>query len=288
MLLYLGIVIVLILSYWNGANDVSKTISTIVGGRVSNYKKAVLVGASFNAIGTLLALFFAQAIFRVFTKGLLTIPQVSDTFAMSVILGAALWIFFATKTGMPVSTTHSIIGAIIFLAFFTSAGILWKSVILKVALPLLLSPLVSFILAYSILLLYSKRKISIKEKSKFQNFVAIDSAHWISCAASSFARGMNDGPKFVALAATFLLSTHIDPRSTLITPIIFTLVAIAMGLGGLIHGLKVTNTLSHKVTKIGHVDGLLIRAYLFLWQKISIELHLELRTWRTCQIPEEW
>jgi len=158
ILIIIGVIAVIGLAYWNGANDVSKTISTIVGGRIGNYKRAVIIGAGFNALGTLLALFFAQAIFKIFTKGLLVEPKVSAIFTVSVILGAVLWIIIATRFGLPVSTTHSIVGAIVFLGIyvFTFSGILWSSVILKIALPLFLSPIISFILAYGLFWLYSK------------------------------------------------------------------------------------------------------------------------------------
>jgi len=262
MILIFGVVAVLTLAYWNGANDVSKTIATIVGGRVGNYRRAVILGASFNAIGTFLALFFAQALFKLFTQGILTDTNITEAFALSIIMGAMLWIFIATKFGLPVSTTHSIIGAIVFLGIyvFTLSGILWSAVLLKIVIPLLLSPLVSFVLAYSIFWLYSKNILRIKNfkivKSKAHSkLLNVNNAHWISCAASSFARGMNDGPKFVALAATFLISTQIAQGSWLINLLIFSLVAISMGLGGYIHGMKVTNTLSYKITKIGHTDG---------------------------------
>lgn len=235
MLLVLGILIVLVLAYWNGANDVSKTIATIVGGRIGNYKRAVILGATFNAIGTFLALFFAQALFKIFTNGLLKETQISEVFAISVILGVVTWLFIATKIGMPVSTTHSMIGAIIFLGLFVFSftGILWSSVLLKVVLPLLLSPVVAYVLAFSIFWLYSKNIFRLKNFKFIRSgtILNIDNAHWVSCAASSFARGMNDGPKFVALAATFLISSSISQGS--LTVLIFFLVAVAMALGGI-------------------------------------------------------
>lgn len=158
---------------------------------------------------------------------------------------------------MPVSTTHSMIGAIIFLGLFVFSftGILWNSVLLKVILPLLLSPVVAYILAYSIFWLYSKNIFRLKNFKLLSSgrLLNIDNAHWVSCAASSFARGMNDGPKFVALAATFFISSSISQG--LLTVLIFFLVAVAMALGGIFHGFKVTHTLSHKITKMGHTDG---------------------------------
>jgi len=257
--LIIGLVAVLALAYWNGANDVSKTIATIVGGKVSNYRRAVILGATFNAIGTFLALFFAQALYKIFTSGLLKETQVSELFTISVIIGAVVWIIIATRLSMPVSTTHSIIGAILFLGIFvySFSGVLWGSVLLKIALPLILSPFISFFLAYGIFWLYSKNILGLKNFKLVKNnkLININNGHWLSCAASSFARGMNDGPKFVALAFTFLLASQFSSKVLVPNALIFLTVALAMGLGGYFGGYKVTKTLGYKITKIGHTDG---------------------------------
>ena len=73
--------------------------------------------------------------------------------ALAVILGAAAWVLIATRTGLPVSTTHAIVGALtgVALVAFGIAGLQWPALEHKIALPLVLtrssrSPLTAFLL----------------------------------------------------------------------------------------------------------------------------------------------
>jgi PiT family inorganic phosphate transporter len=68
----------------------------------------------------------------------------------AVLSGALLWVLFASKTGLPVSTTHALTGSLVgagLLAFGTD-GLIWTTVSKKIALPLLLSPFLSLIVSF--------------------------------------------------------------------------------------------------------------------------------------------
>ena len=72
--------------------------------------------------------------------------------------------------------------------------------------------------------------------------------------AAVSARGLNDTPKIVALGVAFYLITTGNPKYQ--TPFwLFALVALGMGLGSFVGGLKVTKTLAEKVTKMDHTEG---------------------------------
>lgn len=84
--------------------------------------------------------------------------------------------------------------------------------------------------------------------------VGLDSIHWISSGLASFARGTNDAPKIVAM---LLLgnATAVWP-STSLQLAAFGGVALAMGLGSYFGGLRVTEVLAEKVTRMDHAEGL--------------------------------
>jgi PiT family inorganic phosphate transporter len=77
-----------------------------------------------------------------------------------------------------------------------------------------------------------------------------DAMHWATSAALSFARGMNDNPKIVAIGISAAGAAGIGSAG------VFLAGAAAMGAGSYLYGRRVTKTLAEKVTKIDRVEGL--------------------------------
>src|SRR2546427_525724 len=101
------------LAYANGSNDISKGVATLVGSGVTNYQRAILWGTAWTTGGSLVAAYFSQALVVAFSRGLIDPRfQISSLFLIAVLVGSIGWVLFATKTGLPVSTTHAIIGAL--------------------------------------------------------------------------------------------------------------------------------------------------------------------------------
>ena len=105
---------------WNiGANDVANAMGTSVGSKALTLKQAVIIAAIFEFCG---AFFAGDAVTDTVRKGILVVDfeTVTDDFANDLMYGfiaammaAAIWLTTATRLGLPVSTTHSIIGGII-------------------------------------------------------------------------------------------------------------------------------------------------------------------------------
>lgn len=146
------------LAYANGANDVSKGIATLAGSGVTDYRRAIMWGSVWTGVGCALGALFAGATLATFGNGLLA-AGTSPTFpaALAALAGAAFWVALATRAGLPVSTTHAIVGALVGVAVpaYGAAAIQWSALGGKVVLPLLLTPVVS--LALTGMLLRAKR-----------------------------------------------------------------------------------------------------------------------------------
>ena len=105
---------------WNiGANDVANAMGTSVGSKALTLKQAVIIAAIFEFAG---AFFAGDAVTDTVRKGILEVdfnavtPEISQDIAFGFIaamMAAATWLTIATRFGLPVSTTHSIIGGII-------------------------------------------------------------------------------------------------------------------------------------------------------------------------------
>jgi len=237
------------LAFANGANDISKSIATLVGSGESDYKKAVVVTSLAVAVGSILASAWAVKMTLLFTKGMLS-PQVqlNQTFALSILAGAIGWVLLSTRLGMPVSTTHAIVGATLLTGLYAFGidQVLWASVWRKVALPLLLSPIAAFGTSW---LLFRALNWLCRQRYCLN----CHWAHWASAVSSAFARGLNDTPKIAGLG--FVFYALVDPSVTVAPRWFFLVLAAANALGGIVMGLKVTETLAHKVTKMDHLEG---------------------------------
>ena len=102
-------------AYANGANDNFKGVATLFGSNTTNYKRALTWATLTTALGSLTALVLAQELLVSFSgKGLVpdAILEMS-AFPLSVGLAAALTVMCATRLGFPISTTHSLIGALV-------------------------------------------------------------------------------------------------------------------------------------------------------------------------------
>ena len=118
------LVSILVCAYlaWNiGANDVANAMGTSVGSRALTLKQAVVIAAVFEFIG---AFFAGDAVTDTVRKGILVVDFDNQVLVdaisndlmygfIAAMMAAAVWLTIATRYGLPVSTTHSIIGGIV-------------------------------------------------------------------------------------------------------------------------------------------------------------------------------
>jgi PiT family inorganic phosphate transporter len=118
----------LFMAWGIGANDVANALATSVGSRAITIRQAVVIAAIFEFSGAVLA---GGEVTKTIRKGIIDASSLADTpelliFGMlAALLAAGLWLLIASQRGWPVSTTHSIVGAII---GFAIAGIGFDSV----------------------------------------------------------------------------------------------------------------------------------------------------------------
>lgn len=139
---------------WNiGANDVANSMASAVGAKAITIRQAVVIAAVLNIIG---AVFLGASVTDTIRNGIvapeiISEPRLALIGALSALIAAAAWLSFATWKALPVSTTHSIVGAMI--GFGLMAGgfsaISWGK-LLPVIGSWIVSPLFSLIIAYAL------------------------------------------------------------------------------------------------------------------------------------------
>ena len=117
-----GIILFLVLGFgifmaWGiGANDVANAMGTSVGSGALTLKQAIIIAAVFEFLGAFLA---GGEVTSTIRKGIIDpalFEAIPDKFVLgmlSALLAAATWLLVASNRGWPVSTTHSIVGAIV-------------------------------------------------------------------------------------------------------------------------------------------------------------------------------
>jgi PiT family inorganic phosphate transporter len=137
---------------WNiGANDVANSMASSVGAKAITIRQAIFIAGILNVLG---AVFIGSHVTNTIRKGIvstevLTDPHLALIGALSALLAAALWVSFATWKSLPVSTTHSIVGAMI--GFGIMAGgfsvINWAK-LAAVVISWVISPVFSIIISF--------------------------------------------------------------------------------------------------------------------------------------------
>jgi PiT family inorganic phosphate transporter len=106
----------LFMAWGIGANDVANAMATSVGSKALTIKQAILVAAIFEFTGAVLA---GGEVTSTIRKGIVDAdllagsPELLVYGMLAALLAAAVWLLIASKNGWPVSTTHSIVGAIV-------------------------------------------------------------------------------------------------------------------------------------------------------------------------------
>ncbi len=153
MITFLLFVAVCFLAYSNGANDNFKGVATLFGSDTIDYKGAIRWGTFCTLLGSICSLLFAQALLKSFSgKGLVPTDLVgSETFLLAVAVGAGATVLIATFAGLPISTTHGLVGALVGAGMgANSGGVNWQVLTSTFLVPLLVSPLIALVLGAAV------------------------------------------------------------------------------------------------------------------------------------------
>jgi len=134
-----------------GSNDIANVLGSPVGSRALSKSQAVFLGALAEVLGSLI--FGHQVTASAFKSGLVSLDQLESTSRVTegyavALASVLLWVGFSTFRAIPVSTTHSIIGAVLFfiIAEYGSVNVHWFWVA-KLILSWILSPIAGALVA---------------------------------------------------------------------------------------------------------------------------------------------
>lgn len=250
--LALGLIFALYIAWNMGANDASNPTDTAVGAGAISIRKAILLFALFAAIGAIV-----QGHMVMVTIGKGVVPRITALGALIASLAAGLWITLATWKGIPISTTHSITGAVIGLgiASFIREGIMNVNllVVLKIVLSWIFSPLICISFGFGFYLLLKRfatvlvfRGMNVDEIFKY---ILIANLMF-----SAYSFGANDVGNATGVYVT--VASRVFKIPDIHTMILLsTLGAFGIAMGGLMWGYRVLKTVAYGITRLDYVSA---------------------------------
>ncbi|MBC7112685.1 MAG: inorganic phosphate transporter [Candidatus Methanomethyliales bacterium] len=250
ILLIIGLILAFVMAMNLGGNDAANPTSAVIGAGALSLRRALLLFAAFTTIGAILQ---GHMVMKTIGRGI--VPSIDVTGAFAIILAANIWIFVATMRGMAISTTHSIISAVIGYGIikFTLSG-MNIGVVGTIALSWLTSPLCSLFLAFG---LYRGISLLIKRYEESPDLMSkIFRALLIgSLCFSAYSFGANDVANATGVYVTIAMNLGQMPDYTAMLMLaMYSSAGIIVG--GFIFGPRVIRTLAFRVTRLDLKTGL--------------------------------
>jgi PiT family inorganic phosphate transporter len=237
------IVIALGFDYTNGFHDSANAIATSVSTRALTPRTALALATVFNLLGALVSTKVADTV-----GGIIDVPQNTEglTVIFAAVVGAIVWNLITWYFGLPSSSSHALIGGLCGAAIASSAHVKWDAVVQKVVIPMVLSPVVGFGLAFILMIavLWGFRRANLRNAT-----VGFRMGQWASSAAMSFGHGLQDAQKTMGVITLALVVTHHLSEFAVPTWVKVTC-ALAISAGTASGGWRIMRTLGRRVYKL--------------------------------------
>jgi PiT family inorganic phosphate transporter len=246
--LVLVVVIALVFDYTNGFHDAANAIATSVSTRALTPRAALLMAAVMNLIGALLGVEVAKTVSEVITPptGLHGLTVVA-----AGVLGAITWNMITWYFGLPSSSSHALIGGVVGAGLASASSVSWSTVVEKVAIPMVISPVVGFGLAYLVMIaiLWLFRRANPGRLSRRFRI-----AQSLSAGSMALGHGLQDAQKTMGIIVLALVTTGHSDGSDVPLWVIFAC-AGALSLGTYAGGWRIMRTLGRKVIELDPPKG---------------------------------
>jgi len=260
-LLVAVVIAALLFDFLNGFHDAANAIATSVSTGVLPIRTAVMIAAIFNFVGAMTGVKVAQTI----AKGFADPAIVTQTVVLAALIGASAWNLITWWRGIPSSSSHALIGglagAVVAQAGF--AAFEWQALLGKVVMPLIVSPLMGFVIAFWVMigllwLLRRSRPAKVHRRSRVMQLV--------SACAMAFSHGSNDAQKVMGIITLALLSFTMANPGDLpdwmapaddnhIPTWVILSCAASIALGTMAGGKRIIKTMGSKIIHITPLQG---------------------------------
>ena len=248
-----GLILIIVVSlgfdYTNGFHDAANAIATSVSTRALTPRAALALAAVMNVVGALVSTKVAATV----GAGVIAPPVGTDglTVVFAAVVGAIAWNLLTWYFGLPSSSSHALIGGLVGAALAASHTVKWAGVLDKVVIPMVVSPLIGFGLAYLAMVgvLWIFRNHSASRVNRGFRTAQIGSA-----ALMAFGHGTQDAQKTMGVITLALVTSgHLDSFRVPLWVVLSA--AAAISLGTYAGGWRIMRTLGRRIIQLTPANG---------------------------------
>ncbi len=263
------VVVALAFDYTNGFHDAANAIATSVSTRALTPRIALILAAVMNLVGAFLGQKVAHTVSDVIVppsgrEGLVVV--------LAGLLGAIAWNLITWYYGLPSSSTHALIGGLVGSALAAGTTVHWPTIVDKVVVPMVVSPMIGFALAFVVMLAIMWL---FRHRNAHRTTRGFRMAQTVSASAMALGHGLQDAQKTMGVIFLALITSGYLSANTEQLPfwVVFS-AAGAISLGTYSGGWRVMRTLGRRIIHLDpphafaaeSVGSGVLYATAFLWQ----------------------
>lgn len=244
------IIIALIFDFLNGFHDSANSIATVVSTRVLKPHQAVIMAAFANFIA---AFFFTTAIAATIGKGIISPDSVTSQVILAGLIGACIWNILTWYWGLPISSSHALIGGLIGAVLVRSGidGLIFGG-INKTLIFIVIAPVIGLVGAgiFTLIISLIIRNRSYTFFTKFFARMQIISSFWYS-----LGHGTNDAQKTMGVISLTLFSNNLLGDKFYVPFWVILASHAAIALGTYFGGWRIVKTMGTKIIHLRPFEG---------------------------------
>ncbi|HWI42595.1 MAG TPA: inorganic phosphate transporter [Nocardioides sp.] len=244
------VVVAFAFDYTNGFHDAANAIATSVSTRALTPRIALTLAAVMNFVGALIGTEVAHTVAD-------TIGEISGSHGLTIVLGglvgAITWNLITWYFGLPSSSSHALIGGLVGAGLVGGATINWDTIREKVLIPMVASPVIGFVLAYTLMMifLWALRRRNPHAINRNFRFLQVFSA-----AALALGHGLQDAQKTMGVILLSLVVFKPEKYDIDHLPLwVIIGAALAISAGTYAGGWRIMRTLGRRIIKLDPPSG---------------------------------
>jgi PiT family inorganic phosphate transporter len=245
------VVVALTFDFTNGFHDAANAIATSISTRALTPRLALTVAAVMNFVGALLGQEVAHTVSDVIDTTGFTVSA-GLVVVLAGLVGAITWNMITWYFGLPSSSSHALIGGLVGAAMVAGAVVHWSIIVDKVVIPMVLSPLVGFGLAFLVMLalMWILRR---RNPHRVQRGFRL--AQTVSASALALGHGLQDAQKTMGVIFLALVTSGHAQDGDRLPLWVVVGAASAISLGTYSGGFRIMRTLGRRIIHLDPARG---------------------------------